>query len=141
MGRPRLTAWGLCVDGARVLVQFSADEAFFRLPGGTIEWGETAAEALERELHEEYELASQVGELVMVYENLFANDGRRRHEVVLVHSFSCELPPGGIRHREHNDVHLDWRSPAQLDGRATSPARLALVAFDPPHHLRSEAPA
>lgn len=37
MGQPRLATWGLCIDGVRVLVQFSADEALFRLPGGTIE--------------------------------------------------------------------------------------------------------
>jgi hypothetical protein len=37
----------------------------------------------------------------MVYENLFTMEGRRRHEVVLVHSFFCELPAGGIRHTKN----------------------------------------
>src|SRR4051812_44221623 len=41
MAQPRLVTWGLCTEGMRLLVQFSADETFFRLPGGTIEWGET----------------------------------------------------------------------------------------------------
>lgn len=139
MTQPRLVTWGLCTQGDRVLVQFSTDEARFRLPGGTIEWGETAAEALERELHEEYDLPSQVGAMVTAYENLFTLGERRHHEVVLIHSFSCELPEGGVRHREHNDIHLDWRSSSQLHGRVTAPASLARFAFDPPHHLRREA--
>lgn len=46
-------ALGLCFTPDREIVLVSADNAFWTLPGGTLEPGETAAEAFAREVAEE----------------------------------------------------------------------------------------
>lgn len=58
------------------------------LPGGHVEPGESAAEALAREFMEEARLRVRVGGLMAVYENIF-EAGRAHHEVLLV--FRVEL--------------------------------------------------
>jgi 8-oxo-dGTP pyrophosphatase MutT (NUDIX family) len=112
----RVSAWGLCVHSDAVLVQYRNGQSFFRLPGGGIEHGETAAQALRRELIEEYALDAEVGELCTTFENLYEVDGRTRHEIVLIHAFTCALPDGGIQHRQHRDISLDYRRRDQLSG-------------------------
>jgi ADP-ribose pyrophosphatase YjhB (NUDIX family) len=64
-------------------------ETFCRLLGGRIEFGETGAEALRRELREELGTDVEVGELVATVENLFTYEGEPSHELVLV--FECSL--------------------------------------------------
>ncbi|MCB0532163.1 MAG: NUDIX domain-containing protein [Lewinellaceae bacterium] len=57
---------------------------FFRPPGGGIEPGEYAADAMLREIQEE--LAAEVSKpvLVDVLENIFEYDGQTRHEIVFL---------------------------------------------------------
>ena len=62
----------------------SKDETFYRPLGGGIEFGETAVEALRRELREE--LAAELCNVVLlgVLENIFTVYGRPGHEIVFV---------------------------------------------------------
>src|SRR5262245_60882559 len=73
---PRVTALCVitreCPHGREFLVQCADDEAFYRFPGGMIEFGETAVDTIRRELREEYDLAVTVGPLWVVNENIFA---------------------------------------------------------------------
>jgi ADP-ribose pyrophosphatase YjhB (NUDIX family) len=95
------------------------DETFFRLPGGTIEFGESGADAVSRELLEELGAESDVVRLVAVLENIFTFDGQPGHEIALIHQCrlrddrlysldeweaSEEAPEGLLTHR------LSWRS-------------------------------
>lgn len=61
------------------------DQAFYRPLGGAIEFGETGAETIVRELAEE--LGAAVGELryLGALENIFSYGGERGHEIVLVY--------------------------------------------------------
>ncbi|MFC5447509.1 NUDIX domain-containing protein [Paenibacillus aestuarii] len=65
MKRPMLRAKGIIArkDGIAVLVQCDREETFYRFSGRSIEYGETAAEAIKRELHEEFGLQSEIGTL------------------------------------------------------------------------------
>ncbi|WP_336922941.1 NUDIX hydrolase [Aquipuribacter sp. SD81] len=74
-------------EDGRLLVQRGTDPAggaFHRLVGGGVEFGETAAEALARELHEELGTRARVGEVLVWHENLFTFAGKPGHEVVAV---------------------------------------------------------
>lgn len=65
------------------------DETFFRLLGGTIEFGENGADAVRRELLEELGAESVVERLVGALENVFTFEGEPGHELALV--YECEL--------------------------------------------------
>lgn len=128
MRRPRLTALAVIHrhkrqsnhqsnDRREFLVQCADKEAFYRFPGGEIEFGETAAETLLREMREEYELEITVGNLWMVNENFFAYREKTAHGVNLL--YLCSLvnntPVSELRHKEHDDIKLVWRSQADFD--------------------------
>jgi ADP-ribose pyrophosphatase YjhB (NUDIX family) len=62
---------GLAVDGSRRLLHRAAGDEFWALPGGRVHIGETAAEALRREMAEEIQVAVEVGPMIFVVENYF----------------------------------------------------------------------
>lgn len=62
----------------------TAEETFYRPPGGGIQFGETAAEAIERELREELAWDVHVEERLGIVENIFTFEGSRGHEYAFV---------------------------------------------------------
>ena len=113
---PRITA--VCVitrerpHGREFLVQCADDEAFYRFPGGMIEFGETAADTICRELREEYDLAVTVGPLWVVNENIFTDRDQVGHAISLIHSghLNAGIAIEEVRHKEDTDIKLVWRS-------------------------------
>ena len=75
---------GVALNGDLVLLQRIGEEKFWCLPGGRMEFGETAADGLKRELREETAgLEVDVGRLVWVIENFYEQRGVREHEIGL----------------------------------------------------------
>ena len=69
-----------------------ADKSYWLLPGGGVQYGETMAQALEREIFEETGLVSRIGKLWLVCESI--DPLGRRHVVnmcFLAESVSGEL--------------------------------------------------
>lgn len=128
MNSPRATA--LCLiarerpHGWEILMQCADDEAFYRLPGGMIEFGETAADTIRREMREEYDLFVTVGPLWMVNENIFVDDDQVGHSISLIHTGQLKqgIVVDELRHKEYEDVKLVWRSSEAWANKPVYPA-------------------
>lgn len=107
-------ARGLIRRGQWILVCRNVEAGYCYLPGGHVEFGESAAAALARELQEEAGLAVQVGQAMLVAEGAFIARGKPHHEVNVV--FHVEQPGG--------DDDADSAPPPPVDSREPE------IAFD-----------
>ena len=84
----RATAFCLLEHNGNLLLQEFWHEHdhyyFYRPPGGGIENGERAAEAMRRELHEELDVDIPDSQLLGVVENIFDYGGETKHEIVFL---------------------------------------------------------
>ena len=83
---------GIAVHGERLLVERAVKKGFCFIPGGRVNYGENAAEALAREVREEFGEDADIGRLVLVNDNLYELEGRRYQELALY--FLMEFAPG-----------------------------------------------
>jgi len=89
-GEIETIARGVCVKDGKVLLCRGKGASSTYLPGGHIEFGETGAEALVREMKEETGLDSTAGKLLGVVESSFLQHGERHCEINLVYELSIE---------------------------------------------------
>lgn len=75
----------------RYLLTTTPEIDFWFLPGGRVKVGESALEAMGRELHEELGLTGQTAQLRWIVENFFTLGGERFHEIGFY--FAVSLPP------------------------------------------------
>ncbi|WP_342719686.1 NUDIX hydrolase [Bacillus paramycoides] len=109
-------------DHSKVLVQCDENELFYRFPGGSIEFSETAKEAIIRELMEEYDLKIDVQELAIVNEHIFEWNNEKGHHCTLIHRGTLqERMTNEIRHKEYEDIILIWKSINELKEKPTYP--------------------
>ena len=73
-------------DGPRILVQDKWDrlDPFYRPPGGGVEFGERAIDAVRREMREEFDTEVTDVRLLGTLENIFVYHGQPGHEIVFV---------------------------------------------------------
>lgn len=81
---------GVAMKDGRVLVHRFEHETFFCLPGGRVEMGEPAEEALYREIREEVGCEATIRRLLWVIDNHFVHRNRVVHELGLY--FLIDLP-------------------------------------------------
>ena len=102
----RPIALALIVDDRRLLVAEGTDhvkgERFYRLLGGGIDFAESGAEAVARELLEEIGANVTQVEYVETIENIFVYEGEAGHELCRI--YTVTLGDDGIRERD--EVHL-----------------------------------
>jgi ADP-ribose pyrophosphatase YjhB (NUDIX family) len=87
-GTIRPIAIGIFRRAEQILVGFAYDalkaERYCRPPGGAIEFGERAADALRREMQEETHAQIDEPRLLGVLENTFELEGVPKHEIIFV---------------------------------------------------------
>lgn len=89
--KPRIRPLSLCVFRRRDSIFVSQgydshrDQVFYRPIGGKIEFGETGADAVAREVREE--IGAEVTDLAYLgtLENIFAYEGKPGHEIVMIY--------------------------------------------------------
>lgn len=85
-------------SGDSILVCAIPDDAGnikgWRPLGGSIEFGEIAAQTVARELHEEIQATAIIGKQIGVMENIYTHEGEHGHEIVFL--FETTLTDAGL---------------------------------------------
>lgn len=110
-----IIARGVWSHGSLVLLCQNTDKGYYYLPGGHVEFGESAKRALEREFLEECGQRVAAGRLLLVTEGSFATRKREHHEINLVfhveHTQSAASPlpgePPTVRSKE-DGIAFAW---------------------------------
>lgn len=97
-------ARGIAIRDGHILLCRNRDADYWYLPGGHIEPGETAAEALHREFKEETGAKVRLGNLVLIHEHLFHQHQKPRHEYSYCYLVAA---PTRIRSREDH-LQVEW---------------------------------
>ena len=118
-------ARGICVKDGHVLVCRNRKVGNFYFPGGHIEFGETGAEALAREVREEMGLDSTAQEFLGCCEHRFDQHGKPHAEINLV--YALEIPsiaPGRTVPSCEDWIAFEWMPVKELASSAVEPAVL-----------------
>lgn len=111
-------ARGLAIQGGRVLLCKNIKHGYFFLPGGHVEFGETAETALTREFKEEAAVEVTCHGVALVAEHLFERKKGPCHEVNVV--FHVELRGNEVKSREPK-IAFEWSDLAELSERDLRP--------------------
>lgn len=119
-GRIETIARGVCVQDNRVLLCRPKGGARTYLPGGHIEFGESAAQALIREIREEmgvYDVS--VCNFLGIIENAFFQDDGPHMEINVV--FQMKLPPGTPAVSKEDWIEFEWCPLSKISDRNVLP--------------------
>jgi 8-oxo-dGTP pyrophosphatase MutT (NUDIX family) len=81
----------IALRGSQVLLHYSQEGQHWYVPGGRVEFGESSAEALQREMQEEAGEQIEVGRLLWIAEDFFGDESEQVHELGLYYLVS--FPP------------------------------------------------
>ena len=85
---------GLAIKDNKILADEGYDtvkqKLFYRIPGGGIEFLETAEQALIREFKEELNVDIKIIEKLDVIESIFVYEGKEAHEIIFI--YKIEIP-------------------------------------------------
>ena len=81
-------ARAIILKNGKVLLAGQKGSVYTFLPGGHIEFGETAETALHRELMEETGITGRCGKFISTIENIFTDaDGKKYHEIAVYYLY------------------------------------------------------
>ena len=124
-------ARGICVKDGHVLVCRNRKVGNLYFPGGHIEFGETGAEALVREVREEMGVESSAREFLGCCEHRFGQHGKPHAEINLVYALEIpSLAPGKAVPSCEDWIVFEWMPLADLAGSAVEPAVLRRCTAD-----------
>ncbi len=104
----------LILHGSHVLLCRDLKGGYSYLPGGHVEPGETAMDAVQRELLEETGASIGAGEVLLVAEHLFVQRGKPKHEINMVfhveHRLEADKPVPSLE----SHIEFWWADLASL---------------------------
>lgn len=118
-------ARGICIQNGNVLLCKAKGGSSTYLPGGHIEFGETAAQALIREINEEMGVDATTGRLIGVVENSFLQHGKPHAEINLVHVLN--LPKGVAAQAKEDWIDFEWWPVERLGEANLLPAEMGRI--------------
>ena len=125
LGGIETIARGICVKDGHILICRNRKVGNFYFPGGHIEFGETGAEALEREVREEMGVESTAREFLGCCEHRFDQHGKPHAEINLVYVLDIpSVAPGQTVPSREDWIAFDWIPVAELASSAVEPAVL-----------------
>ena len=114
-----------CVDG-RVLLCLTRGDSNSFLPGGHVDFGESARVALEREVREELGMDSRAGRFLGAVEHAFTQRGEPHCEVNLVFEVSIPtLTPDSAPVSAEPHLEFRWVAVDELAAAAVEPRPLS----------------
>jgi 8-oxo-dGTP pyrophosphatase MutT (NUDIX family) len=130
-------ARGVCVLDGRLLLCHSRGAENTYLPGGHVEFGESAGGALVREIAEELGLTATLGPFLGAVEHAFIQKGVRHCELNLVFRMHvCGLSADRVPESAEPKLDFRWSALERLRDARLEPAPLCAVLAD---WLRREA--
>jgi 8-oxo-dGTP diphosphatase len=116
--------------------QAKNERGLWEFPGGSVEFGEKLADALLREMREEYGVEIAVGELLDVADHILPEEGQ--HWVSP--SFICTIVSGQPVIREPEKcTEIGWFDPDEMPDELTQITRMNLMHYR--EHLQRQKPA
>lgn len=102
------------------------EQGLWEFPGASVEYGETLAEALQREMHEEYGIKVSVGELVDLVDHIL----RQEHQHWVSPTFICQIISGEPTIREPEKcTEIGWFGVDRTPNELTQITRLNLEHY------------
>ena len=137
-GSFKLRAGAIVRDGDRILLCTTDGVDGWYLPGGKVEFGETAAVAVVRELREELQLELTIGDLRLVTEDLVTFNGTLYQEVCFYYAvpWPAGLAPDLALQNAADEHHFRWVRPADLADVQLLPPQLGPYLLENPTGLR-----
>ena len=126
-GMVETIARGVCIRDGKVLLCKAKGGKSTYLPGGHIEFGETGAEALVREIKEELGLDSSCGKFLGVVENSFLQHGRPHAEINLVYRLdipSLQTLNSSLLASQEDWIEFEWRDISDLGNANLLPTEM-----------------
>ncbi len=116
---------GVCVKDGMVLLCRTENAPITYLPGGHVEFNETAREALEREIVEELGVASSAGRFLGAVEHSFIQKGKRQCEWNVFFELSVpDLNPDIAVEPLEEHLSFSWCAMGKLNDAGVEPAVL-----------------
>lgn len=122
MQHTHIIARGICIREGQILLAFSKQKKHYFLPGGHVEYGESARDTLTREIQEETGVVSQAGDLLGIFEHLWSDMETTQHEINII--FSLEIAPTDTIVSKEEPLEFEWVSLSVLSKKSFLPKEL-----------------
>lgn len=115
---------GFIFQNGKVLLCKRKDRDYYFFPGGHIEFGESSADALKREIREEVDIDVLNADFIGISENIFSDkfeNGEKHHEINIV--FAAEVEEKDIQVME-DYLEFRWLDFEEFEKAAVLPVSL-----------------